>query len=392
MRIFDLTKLINALISMKTKFPIYFILLFALVGSCITPISDFTQVSSQSFLTVEASLTDQVGSQKVKMYSSSNKLTGSYFLPISKAKVYFVDEKGTQEVLTESSLKGTYLTSSKFSGRVGGTYTLNIETIDGKKYQSQAETMKPVPEIENVISRFEIYDNYAKGDPRRGGFNIYVDFQDPATAGDNYQWYWKHYERAFICETCVGGNYDFKSNSCVQPRIPTDVTLNYRCDGDCWDITFSTDLNIFSDSYLNGQRITGKQVARVPFDGVSPYYLQFEQRAITRNSYNYYQGLNAQVQNNGTLFDVPAETRFSFNIKSTTNPSEKILGIFDVYSVRKKIFYIDRMQVPKDEAPIVKNIQGDIFLCSPIQVGCKDMVQCSEGLFRTPLKPVGWKD
>jgi hypothetical protein len=377
---------------MKTKYPIYLILLLVIVGSCITPIADFTQVASKSFLTVEASLTDQVGPQKVKLYSSSDKLTGSYFVPITRAKVYFVDEKGVQENLTESAIKGTYLTSANFAGRVGGTYILNIETTDGKKYQSQAETMKPVPEIENVISRFEIYDNYAKGDGRRGGFNIYVDFQDPATVGDNYQWYWKHYERAFICETCVGGSYDFKSNTCVQPKIPTDITLNYRCDGDCWDITFSTDLNIFSDNYLNGQRITGKQVARVPYDGVSPYYLQFEQRAITRNSYNYYQGLNAQVQNNGTLFDVPAETKFSFNIKSTTNPSEKILGIFDVYSVRKKIFYIDRTQVPKDEAPNVKNIQGDIFSCPPAQVGCKDMVQCSEGLFRTPLKPTGWKN
>lgn len=377
---------------MKSKYPIYLILLLVIVGSCITPITDFTQVASKSFLTVEASLSDQVGPQKVKLYLSADKLTGSYFTPVTRAKVYFMDAKGVREDLVESSNKGTYYTSAKFTGVVGGTYTLNIETSDGKKYQSLAETMKPVPEIENIISRFEIYDNYAKGDSRRGGFNIYVDFQDPKTEGDNYQWYWRHYERAFICETCVGGSYDFRTNTCVQPRIPTDITLNYRCDGDCWDITFSTDLNIFSDSYLNGQRITGKQVARVPYDGVSPYYLQFEQRAITRNSYNYYQGLNAQVQNNGTLFDVPAETRFSFNIKSTTNPSEKILGIFDVYSVRKKIFYIDRTQVPKGEAPNVKNIQGDIFSCPPTQVGCKDMVQCSEGLFRTPFKPTGWKD
>lgn len=377
---------------MKAIYPIYLILFLVTVGSCITPITDFTQIASKSFLTVEASLTDQVGPQKVKLYNSSDKLTGSYFLPITKAKVYIVDEKGIQENLTESSLKGTYLTSAKFAGRVGGTYILNIETTDGKKYQSLAETMKPVPEIENVISRFEIYDIYARGDSRRGGFNIYVDFQDNATAGDNYQWYWKHYERAFICESCVGGSYDFRTMSCVQPRIPTDVTLNYRCDGDCWDITFSTDLNIFSDSYLNGQRITGKLVARVPYDGVTPYYLQFEQRAITRNSYNYYQGLNAQIQNNGTLFDVPAETRFSFNIKSTTNPAEKILGIFDVYSVRKKIFYIDRTKVPKEELPNPKFIQGDIFACLPTQIGCKEVVQCSEGLFRSPFKPTGWKD
>jgi hypothetical protein len=378
---------------MKTKFPIYIILLLVLVSACITPISDFTQVSSTSFLTVEASLTDQLGSQRVKLYSSSDKLTGSYFLPITKGKVYMIDEKGIREDFLESSTKGTYLSSAKYAGRVGGTYTLFIETIDGKKYQSSPETMKPVPEIENLITRFEVQDNYAKGDQRRVGFNLYVDFQDPTTTGDNYQWYWKHYERTFICETCQGGaTYDFRTNTCVSPRVPTEQTLNYRCDGNCWDITFSTDLNIFSDSYLNGQRITGKQVARVPFDGVSPYYLQFEQRAITRNSYNYYQGLNAQVQNNGTLFDVPAETKFSFNIKSTTNSTEKILGIFDVYSVRKRIFYIDRTQVPKDETPVIKSLQGDIFSCQPTQIGCKDLVQCFDGLFRTPFKPEGWKE
>jgi hypothetical protein len=378
---------------MKTKFPIYLILLLVLVSACITPISDFTQVSSTSFLTVEASLTDQLGSQRVKLYSSSDKITGSYFLPITKGKVYMIDEKGIREDFLESSTKGTYLSSAKYAGRVGGTYTLFIETIDGKKYQSSPETMKPVPEIENLITRFEVQDNYAKGDQRRVGFNLYVDFQDPTTTGDNYQWYWKHYERTFICETCQGGaTYDFRTNTCVSPRVPTEQTLNYRCDGNCWDITFSTDLNIFSDSYLNGQRITGKQVARVPFDGVSPYYLQFEQRAITRNSYNYYQGLNAQVQNNGTLFDVPAETKFSFNIKSTTNSTEKILGIFDVYSVRKRIFYIDRTQVPKDETPVIKSLQGDIFSCQPTQIGCKDLVQCFDGLFRTPFKPEGWKE
>lgn len=378
---------------MKTKFPIYLLLLLVSVSSCITPIDDFRQVSSQSFLTVEAYLTDQTGSQRVRLYSSSDKLSGGYFLPITRAKVYVVDEKGIREDFSESTTRGTYLPSAKFAGRIRSTYTLNIETADGKKYQSQAETMKAVPEIENLLTRFEVQNNFAKGDSRRGGFNIYIDFQDASTPGDNYQWYWKHYERLNICETCTGGGtYDFRTNGCIQPRVPTEQILNYRCDGNCWDITFSTDLNIFSDSYLNGQRITGKQVARVPFDGFSPYYLQFEQRAITRNSYNYYQGLNAQIQNNGTLFDVPAETRFSFNIKSLTNSSEKILGIFDVYSVRKRIFYIDRTKVPKDELPVVKTFQGDIFACFPTQVNCRDVVQCFEGLYKTPFKPDGWKD
>ena len=379
---------------MQLKFFLCITFLIALTNSCITPIANFEQVANKSFLTVESFVSDEQGQQRTRIYMSADKILGSYFTPVTRARVYFIDEKGVREDLVEQSTKGTYLTSVKFAGRVGGTYTLNIETTDGKKYQSTPETMKPVPEIENVITQFQVLDNYAKGDSRRGGFNVYVDLQDPATPGDNYQWYWKHYQRANICETCVGGSYNFLSNICVYPRVPTEQILNYLCDGDCWDISFSTDLNIFSDVYLNGQKITGKQVARIPFDGISKYYLQFEQRAITRDSYNYYQGLNAQTQNTGTLFDVPAETRFSFNIKSLTNPDEKILGIFDVYSVRKKIFYIDRsLGVPSGEAPTTIFVPGDVFSCPPGgPPTCKDKVQCAEGLFRTPFKPTGWKD
>jgi len=118
--------------------------------------------------------------------------------------------------------------------------------------------------------------------------------------------------------------------------VPTEDILNYQCDGNCWAISTNNDLNVFSDVLTNGQRIVGRQVARVPFDGYSPYYLRLEQRSITKTAFNFYQSLISQVQSSGSLFDVPAETRFSMNIKSVSDPAEKILGILNVFSVRKK--------------------------------------------------------
>jgi hypothetical protein len=372
---------------MKIKIIIFLIISPCFLNSCLTPIDDFEQTISKSFLTIEATLTDQPENNKVKIYLSSNLLISTFakpveFTPISKAKVYFTDEKGVKEELKESTnLLGTYQTSPQFIGRVGGTYILNIETIDGQKYQSLPETMKAVPEIENLITRFEINDNYNKKEPLRAGFNVYVDFQDPISKDDFYYWYWKHFEKIDICEICVGAPYDFRLNTCR--RSISEKVYNYQCDGNCWNINFSTDLNIFSDALLNGQRITGKQILRIPYDNNSPYYLQFEQRAITKNAYSYYQALKNQTQNNGTLFDIPAETKFSFNIKSTTNPSEKILGIFDVYSFRKTISYIDRKQnVPKDEFPVFIILDGEIAGKLP----------CVESLNRTKIKPEGWKD
>jgi hypothetical protein len=372
---------------MKLKYTIVYIILTCCFTSCLTPIEDFKQTISKSFLTIEASLTDQPENNKVRIYRSSNLLISSFekpveFIPISKAKVYFTDEKGMNEELRElPNLLGTYQTSPQFIGRIGGTYILNIETIDGQKYQSLPETIKAVPEIESLITRFEINDNYSKKEPLRAGFNVYIDFQDANSNDDYYYWYWKHYEKIDICEICIGAPYDFRLNTCR--RSSSEKIYNYKCDGNCWSINFSTDLNIFSDALLNGQRITGKQILRIPYDGNSPYYLQFEQRAITKNAFSYYQSLKNQTQNNGTLFDIPAETKFSFNIKSTTNPSEKILGIFDVYSFRKIITYIDRNQnVPKDEFPVISILDGEVF----------GQIPCVEGLNRTKIKPQGWKD
>ena len=380
---------------MKIKVWAYSILWLLAMASCISPIDNFEQITVKQFLTIDANLTDQTNAHKVRLTYSVGEFNGnSYFAPVTKAKIFITDELNNRENLIEQTGKeeeGNYLTSSKFKGRVGGTYILNVETQGGKKYQSLPETMKAVPEIENLITRFETNDIYDRDDPRRAGFNIYVDFQDSPIKGDNYQWNWKHYERDSVCKTCYGGSYDFKSNRCADATagvIPR--TLSYECDGNCWGISFSNDINILTDVYLNGQRITGRQIARIPFSGFTPYYLQLEQRAINLNAYNYFQSLAVQTQSNGTLFDVPAETRFSFNIKSLSDPDEKILGVFNVYSVRKKIFYINRRDgVPKGEFPVYPVLPGELVKCLP-QSPCP--VPCTESTTRTKIKPEGWRE
>jgi hypothetical protein len=141
----------------------------------------------------------------------------------------------------------------------------------------------------------------------------------------------------------------------------------------------------------NGQRVVGRQVARIPFDNWTPYYFRLEQRSITKNAFAFYQSLISQVQSSGSLFDVPAETRFSLNIKSVTKPTERVLGIFNVFSVRKKICIIDRRKdIPLGELPIIAVIPGDTYACPPGSVGCQDKAPCIESTTRTKITPEGW--
>ena len=370
----------------------YLFLLGVVTWACVNPIKDFVQIDATSFTTIEADISDDPELSKVRLTSSSNRLTSQLALPISKAVVSVTDQSGTQTVFTEGIPLGTYYPTKGFSGKVGSTYKLNVKMLTGQTYESTAETMKAVPEIENAITRFETFDQYDKVDVRRAGFTVYLDFKDMPSEGDFYLWNWKHYEKIGLCATCTdGGKYDFKKLDCVQPKFPTDAILNYMCDGNCWDITTNNDLNVFSDVLTNGQRVVGRQVARIPFDNWTPYYFRLEQRSITKNAFAFYQSLISQVQSSGSLFDVPAETRFSLNIKSLTKPTERVLGIFNVFAVRKKIFIIDRRKdIPKGELPIVSIIPGETYACPPGSVGCQDKVPCIESPTRTKITPEGW--
>ena len=362
--------------------------------ACINPIKDFIQVDSTSFTTIEADISDDAELSKVRLTSSSNQLTSQLALPISKAVVSITDQNGLKTSFTEGIPLGTYYPPKGFVGKVGSTYKLNVKMLTGQTYESTQETMKAVPEIENTISRFEIFDQYSKVDVRRAGFTVYLDFKDLPSEGDYYLWNWKHYEQLNYCATCTdGAKYDFNRLDCVVPRNPTAEVLNYLCDGKCWGITTNNDLNVFSDALTNGQRVVGRQVARIPFDNWTPYYFRLEQRSITKNAFAFYQSLIAQVQSSGSLFDVPAETRFSLNIKSLNNPTERVLGIFNVFSIRKKIFLIDRKQnIPINEYPMIPPAIGLLYSCPPgaSAFGCKDQVPCMESATRTKITPEGW--
>jgi hypothetical protein len=383
-----------------------YLLFFGFLSSCIYPIENFEQQNSTSFLTIEAELSNEVKAHEVRLTISSDKLglTGSVSTPVEGARVFVEDDKGTKEEFVEQiQVKGLYLSSSNFAGKIGSKYVLNVQTINGNKYQSVAEELKIVPDIENPIVKFETNTAYLVGYPERNRFNVFIDLEDSKQPNDFYQWFWKHYELTRVCETCFGpfgdspygANFNYETNECnteksIYNYYDYPVELNYSCDEDCYTITKSEDFNILSDSYLNGKRITGRQVASLPFDNIFPYYLQLEQRSITKSAFIYFTNLNEQIQNNGTLFDVPSETKFNFNIKSLTDPSEKIAGIFNVYGVKKRVFYIDRSKlITKDEIPTINKILP--FWKCPILGACPKMT-CRESIYRTKFKPEGYKD
>ncbi len=379
--------------SMK-RLLIYLTLLFIGLWSCVTEIRDFEQIDNNSFLTVEASLSDQAGPHRVYLsYSSPSITINVENRPINSAVVSFVDDKGKTENLTEIT-DGVYQTSATFKGVVGNTYTLNIHLSNGKNYFSSPEKLITSPKIDKINYNFAVKTNYLLTDVRSVGYDVTLDFTDSPTPNQFYQWIWKHYERTVFCASCSRG-YDYSLNQCSSginfPNGQTAVELiNYKCSENCFDITTNSTYNLLSDVLLNGQAIKNIPITRVPFNNRSIYYLQLEQRAISEKMYRYFKSIKDVTQGSGTLFDVPAQTQFSPNMYCKENTDERILGAFEVFGSQQQIIYIDRNIGSDGYSPVLVTYPGrQIFLPSP-QMGPK--APCVEGKYRTKIEPKDFKE
>jgi hypothetical protein len=296
------------------------------------------------------------------------------------AKVYVTDDKGNREDYVDAGV-GVFKTKTLgFRGYVARTYTLHIDTPDGKKYESKPEYMKPVPPIDTayLVFREKLTE---KGVPYQRYFDVVVETKDPTTSGDFYRWVWKHYERIAACKVTIylppeGGPPVREIHPCCED-ICFDI---YRCDG-C--------INTASDNLVNGKRIS-KAITRINYNNASPYYMLFEQFSISTEAFKFWQRVDTQINNSGGIFDTPPATVIG-NMMNVNDPDEQVLGYFGVSEIARKAVYLDRSfayNVLGKQPFNINNVQ----VIRPFEAPDKpDCFTCKEGFFRTQQPPLGWK-
>lgn len=363
--------------------------------SCVTEIRDFEQIESNTFLTVEASLSNQEDFQRVLVsYSSPSISINVENKPVTKAVIYFTDDKGGRVNLIEIE-EGIYETATNYRGIAGNSYVLNIVLPNGKKYQSTPEKMLSVPPIGKIDAKFSVKTNFPLTDGRSVGYDVTLNFKDSPEPNQYYQWKWTHYNRTVFCAACFLG-YDYDVRKCsIVPNFPFGQSrieqINYPCGEQCFDVSTSPTYNVLSDNLLNGQQVTDYPIVRVPYDGRGQYYLKIEQRAISQKMHRYFRSIKAVTSGSGTLFDIPAETQFSPNVFSVDNPDEKILGAFEVFGSDERIIYIDRLVGSDGYSPVVTPNAGRVLPAPPGGIS-GPRAFCVEGKYRSKKEPKGWKD
>lgn len=368
-----------------------------------------TLTLNANLLTVRGILTDQPVTQSVTLSRSRSTADSNTTTPVTKAQVQVIVNGTTPVSLTETR-PGRYELPTTFRGRVGDQYQLRFTTTDGTRYESNTETMTSVPPIERV------YDKYTPNGPSRTAdglptpsSDVYIDFRDPAGQRNFYLWRSRLYERQEWCASCQQGRYfledvgpvgtgPIKLIGCVpDPTLGIYNIFDYTCRDECWDIFYSSTLNIFADSYTNGQTQVGRLVAQVPVYQKDPALIDIEQLSLTAGAYRYYKLLQDQTVNTGTLVDTPPAP-LAGNVRNLANDQEYVVGYFSASSVTVNHYWLDRENVTSGafrglfyaqnrRDPNVESPRSN----PPVYGGGLPSAICIPSDTRTNVQPQGWR-
>ncbi len=252
------------------------------------------------------------------------------------------DDLGNVELLTETYLHGIYKTDpAGIRGVRGRQYKLEIETPDGKHYESAPEILSSVPDIDTIYYERQIQQEL---DERLvvkdvDGFQIYIDTRDPEEAKNYYMWSWT-------------GTYEVHT----QPWMFFDIRklrpAPKDCCATCWVNETNASISVFDDVQSGGNRIITKPVEFVRLTNSNgarhfrgKYHIEVKQLSLTKEAYQYWSLIGTQISSSGSIFE-PPPVAITGNITNCDDPDDIIFGYFGASAISTKSIFIPDSEVP----------------------------------------------
>lgn len=240
--------------------------------------------SGQPLLVVDGQITDQPTPPVVQLSLSQAYFANSAAPVVRGAVIRLADNLGTHDVLRETT-PGRYVGSGAVLGRIGGRYTLIIES-NGQTYRAETE-IKRTPSIDSLSLVYKTGQLGAED----GYYPLYYGPELPGV-GDYYRF--KVYKNGQLLNN------------------PSDliVSSDERVDG----------------SYIGGLELTKKPLMRGD-------KVKIELNALPRDYFYFLNEMVGQINNVGLFATSPANVRT--NVHNIQPGSEKLAaGYFAGYPVR----------------------------------------------------------
>jgi hypothetical protein len=364
------------------------------VMSCVEPYN-LKFSPNKTVLLIDANITDEAGKQIIKLSESKPDGNRSNVLPVPKAQVEVLSAAEKVLFVESTEKAGEYISPANFKALPNVSYVLKITLATGEVLESNSQKLLPGSPIKKTYQELKTVGSSNNFNVKLS-HNIYIDTDDPATPGNYYLWNWVLYEHQEICKTCNAGQRYYRDpypGVCVSdlPSFARNNIYDYKCNGNCWEIFYSSNKNIMSDEFVNGKTITGRLVADIPLYQLnSGALIEIKQHAIDYNAYRYFKIIIDQYQNSGGLADTPPSALIG-NITSKTNPEKLVAGYFWVSDETKIRHWIDRRNIiSTGYSP-----PGIIGKPTNLEPSGNDttrppLAPCINGFYRTNIKPEGW--
>jgi len=289
----------------------------------------------ENLLVVDGMITNDPGPYIVRLSLSSSVQT-PIWNPVTGASIIIHEKNGISEELTEIE-DGIYSTAKDgIQGITGHSYRLEIETIDGKAYQSTFEELMDPVLLDSV---------YALPETRPGGdlphdlsgLQFYVDTK-PAISDSNYlMWnlnatykYKADLKIRFVFTGVLRPYYGFDTlETCYLnyqvPQIFTTQTVNLN----------QNHLEKFPLHYVDTE--TRELYIR--------YSVLVSQFTLSKEAWEFWDEVRKQNEEQGGLYaQQPHQIRG--NVESISNPDESVLGRFTVSGVSRHRIFVDKPDLP----------------------------------------------
>ncbi|MGV6831029.1 MAG: DUF4249 domain-containing protein [bacterium] len=337
----------------------FVLIVLATLQSCIEEIATPQDSFTNSILVVEATLTDQLKFQEVRL-SKTYPIGEEQTPQVSGANVSIVNS--TNQTINFTELEpGLYISDIPFAASVNTDYQLKL-TVDNKSYSSSLERLAAQIPINNVTAQASI------NDLNEEGVSIVVNTVDPGV-DDIYLRY--EYEETYKIiapryspQELTVLNNDFPyPQSFLNNFINNDFTFDDEALRDFFfDLSLREEQKQICFNTVNSNKIfqtssdeltTNDISFELRFlDNLNPiirhrYSILVRQLVQTRRAFEFYELLNSFSSND----DVFSQLQVGFiegNITNETNEQERIVGFFEVASVDEQRIFFDYNDIYPD--------------------------------------------
>lgn len=305
------------------------LLLLIVINACVEPYDPPLQNEDVNMLVVDGFLNATDDSARISLARTLPVKSSDMIPPESGALVRIEDDRGLIHTLAE-------MTAGIYEGAVPGagahaTYRLLIRTQNNREYVSDFTTVPETPEIDSITYRASSQ-----------GVEFFVSTHDATNNARNYRW---TFQETYQYNASFNSLFMFEGVKAVFRPLHQSLFT-------CWRSDRSTDILVTSTRHLQESVVNKFPVAFISSESIKmsvKYSMLLQQHALTDEAYDYWLQLERSTENLGGLFD-PLPSEVQGNIKSITDPSETVIGLFSAGTVQEKRIFVKRSDLPRELA------------------------------------------